>query len=92
MPRIKFLEDFEYKPVPQQTYFYSKGDIALVTQEIANKAISANKAEATDFAAPPSGINETIGKFKNTRKRENKLEEKPVDIDVDNSILIQEKD
>lgn len=72
MPRIKFLEDFDYKPIPQQTYSYKKGDVALVTQEIADKAISANKAEVTEFSAPPSGINETIGKFKNTRKRNNK--------------------
>lgn len=69
MPRIKFLEDFDYKPIPMQTYSYKKGDVALVTQEIASKAIAANKAELTDFDAPPAGIKDTIGKFKNTRPR-----------------------
>lgn len=73
MPRIKFLKDFDYKPLAQQTYSYKEGDISLVTQEIANKAIDAKVAEYTEFAPPPSGINATIGKFKNTRKRTNKM-------------------
>lgn len=85
MPRIKFLEDFDYKPIPQQTYSYKKGDVVLVTQEIANKAIAANKAEVTEFSAPPSGINETIGKFKNTRKRNNKPSEIAVAEEEDNT-------
>lgn len=72
MPRIKFLEHFEYKPIPQQTYVYEKGDVALVTQEIANKAIAAGKAEATEFPAPPAGINETLGKFRTTKRQRNK--------------------
>lgn len=82
MPRIRFLEDFDYKPVPQQTFSYKKGDVALVTQEIANKAIAANKAERTNFEAPHAGINATIDKFKNTRrKRKTKLSESVVDKD-----------
>jgi|SRR5215217_461874 len=78
MPRIKFLEDFDYKPIPMQTYSYKKNDVALVTQEIANKAIAANKAEPTDFDAPPAGINDTIGKFKNTRTRKSAPVDKAV--------------
>lgn len=69
MPRIKFLKDFEYKPIPQQTYLYKKGDVLLVTQEIANKAISAQKAEYTELKAPPAGISKTIKNFKTPRKR-----------------------
>jgi hypothetical protein len=71
MPRIKFLEDFDYKPIPMQTYSYKKGDVALVTQDIAKKAISQNKAEYTEFKAPSSNIANTISKFKNTRPRKN---------------------
>lgn len=69
MPRIKFLSDFDYKPIPQQTYSYKKGDVSLVTQDIADKAIKTGKAELTDFPSPPAGISSTITKFKNTRKR-----------------------
>lgn len=69
MPRIKFIEDFAYKPIAQQTYLYKAGDVVLVTQEIANKAINGNKAVLTELPVPPAGINETISKFKNTRKR-----------------------
>lgn len=69
MPRIKFLKDFDYKPIPQQTYSYKKNDVSLVTQVIADKAIREGKAELTDFPTPPSGIKNTINKFKNTRKR-----------------------
>lgn len=72
MPRVRFLENFEYKPVPQQTYFYAKGDVALVTQEIAKKAIDENKAELTEFVAPSAGVDATIRKFKNTRKQNKK--------------------
>jgi hypothetical protein len=72
MPRVRFLENFEYKPMPQQTYVYSKGDVVLVTHEIAKKAIANQKAELTEFNAPPAGVNATISKFKNTRKRNNK--------------------
>ena len=79
MPRVKFLEDFEYKPLPQQTYAYKKGDVVLVTQEIAEKAIGAMKAEVTDFPVPASGIKETISKFKNTRKRNNKTVEEVIE-------------
>lgn len=74
MPRIKFLFDFEYKPTAQQTFLYKSGEVVLVTQEIANKAIKAGKAEKTDFPSPPSGINETISKF--PRKRNLKDKEK----------------
>lgn len=85
MPRIKFLQDFTYKPVPQQTYVYNKGDVVLVTQDIANKAISTKKAEATEFVAPPSGINQTISKFKKPRKRENsdELVDSPEEVVLD---------
>lgn len=75
MPRIKFIEDFAYKPIPQQTYLYKKGDVALVTQEIAKSAIAKGKAEPTDFPAPTASIADTIGKFKNTRKRTSKPKE-----------------
>lgn len=67
MPRIKFLKDFDYKPVPQQVFAYKKGDVVLVTQEVADKAIAQRKAELTDFPAPPSGIKKTIEKFPNRK-------------------------
>lgn len=82
MPRIKVLEDFDYKPIPQQIYSYKKGDIVLVTQEIANKAINAKKAEATEFLAPSSGISDTINKFKNTRKRKNLVKEELYETEI----------
>lgn len=72
MPRIKFLKDFYYKPLPQQTFLYKKDDVVLVTQEIANKAVSSGAAEVTDFPSPPAGITATIQKYRNTRKRSNK--------------------
>lgn len=73
MPRVKFLQDFEYKPVPQQTFLYKKGDIVLVTNEIAKKAIDSGKAENTKFPTDiPSGINNTISKFKNKKRNPTK--------------------
>lgn len=69
MPRVKFLEDFEYKPVAQQTFLYKQGDVVLVTNEIAKKAIDSGKAENTKFPTDiPSGINNTISKFKNKKR------------------------
>lgn len=73
MPRVKFLEDFEYKPVAQQTFLYKKGDVVLVTNEIAKKAIDSGKAENTKFPTDiPSGIKNTISKFKNKKRTANK--------------------
>lgn len=69
MPRVLFTEDFEYKPVPQQTFVYKKGDVVLVTQAIADKAISKNKAKLTDFEAPSVSISDTIRRFPNRKKR-----------------------
>lgn len=79
MPRIKFLEDFDYKPVPQQVYSYKAGNTALVTQDIADKAIAENKAELTDFPTPPSGIKETIDKFPNKRNKKSLKESTKVE-------------
>lgn len=69
MPRVLFTEDFIYKPVAQQTFVYKKGDVLLVKQEVADKAISKNKAKLTEFEAPPSSISDTIRRFPNRKKR-----------------------
>lgn len=79
MPRIKFLQDFDYKPVPQQVYSYKAGNTALVTQEIADKAIEEGKAELTDIPTPPSGIKETIDKFPNKRSKKSLKESAKVE-------------
>jgi hypothetical protein len=84
MPRIKFLEDFEYKPIAQQTFLYKKDDVVLVTHEIAEKAIKLGKAENTEFPSDiPAGINNTISKFKN-RKRNTKTNDDNIDVDEEN--------
>lgn len=70
MPRIIFLQDFDYKPISQQTFSYRKGEICLVTTEIADLALKTNKAKLYDFEGPANGINETIKKFpRKSRKK-----------------------
>lgn len=68
MPRIKFLEDFTYKPLQQQTFLYKKGDVLLVKEEIASLAINAGKAILSEVPTPPAGINETIKRFPRRKK------------------------
>lgn len=69
MPRVIFLEDFDYKPNPQQTFAYKTGDIVLLKQDVADLAILKKKAELTKFDPPSAGIADTIKKFPNKKKR-----------------------
>ena len=74
MTRIIFLEDFDYKPLPQQTFSYKEGDIAVVKQEIADIAIAEGKAKLTETPAPSSGIKDTIKKFPKQRRTKKVVE------------------
>lgn len=51
MPRVLFLEDFDYKPKPQVTIAYRKGTEKLVKADCAAKAIAAGKAEEVPHQA-----------------------------------------
>lgn len=43
--RVKFLEDFDYKPTRQSTIAYKAGMAMTVKRECGEQAISAGKAE-----------------------------------------------
>ena len=68
MPRVLFLEDFDYKPHRQQTFSYKKGDVVLVKQEVADLAVKNKKAELTRLDPPSANIANTIKKFPNKKK------------------------
>lgn len=68
MPRVLFLEDFDYKPHRQQTFSYKKGDVVLVKQEVADLAIEKRKAEVTKLDPPSANIANTIKKFSSKKK------------------------
>ncbi len=81
MPRVLFLKDFDFKPNRQSTIVYKKGDVYLVRDDCAKKAIAAGAAELTQMPAPPSGLVETI-RNQNIRKKRKPngrklIEEKP---------------
>jgi hypothetical protein len=65
--RIRFTEDFSFKPEPRVTQVFKKGTVAFVTLACAEKAIAKGKAVATDLPAPPAGIAATIART--ARKR-----------------------
>lgn len=65
--RIEFTDDFAFKPTPQVTQVFRKGQVAFVTTACAEKAIAKGKARATDLPAPPAGIAATIART--ARKR-----------------------
>lgn len=69
MPRIKFTDKFSYKFVRQQTFVYGPGDIDLVKQEVADKAIKEGKAVLCTLPAPPAGINNTLKKYSRKKKK-----------------------
>lgn len=48
MVRVKFLEDFDYKPAPQMTVGYRAGWSGTVKRDCAEKAAAAKKAELLD--------------------------------------------
>jgi hypothetical protein len=43
--RVRFLDDYDYKPSDQVTIGYEKGMQVLVKQDCADQAIAAGKAE-----------------------------------------------
>ncbi|WP_312619047.1 hypothetical protein [Agrobacterium pusense] len=45
MARIRFKQDFDYKPTPQTTVAYEAGWEGAVKRECAEEAIAAGKAE-----------------------------------------------
>lgn len=76
MPKVQFLEDYDYKPMPQQTVEYKAGEIYLVTQEVA-EVLFQNKVvqdAPEDSEVKDSGINETIKKYKKPTKTSTKRE------------------
>lgn len=46
MPKVRFVEDFDYKPIPSCTIAYRAGMVITVKRDCAAKAIAAGKAEA----------------------------------------------
>ena len=54
--RVKFLENFDYKPQPQITIAYQKDDVTLVHRACAEQAVAKGKAEYTTLKPPASGI------------------------------------
>ncbi len=51
MARVRFTEDFDYKPTPQVTVAYLAGWSGTVKRDCADKAITAKKAEPLDAKA-----------------------------------------
>lgn len=45
MPRVKFIKDFDYKPLPQVTIAYKAGMELTVKRECADRAIALGKAK-----------------------------------------------
>lgn len=54
--RVRFIEDWDYKPSPQVTLAFKAGDVKLVTAACAEKAIRLKKAEPTLLKPPNAGI------------------------------------
>ena len=48
MARVKFTEDFDYKPTRQSTVAYKAGMELTVKQECADLAVAAGKAQLLD--------------------------------------------
>jgi len=45
MPRVRFLEDFDYKPAPQVTIAYKVGTERTVKRECADRAVALGKGK-----------------------------------------------
>jgi hypothetical protein len=60
--RVRFLADFDFKPKPQVTICYKKGEVRLVHLACAAQAVASKKAEYTKFEAPPAGISATLAR------------------------------
>ncbi|RKD61551.1 hypothetical protein [Rhizobium sp. WW_1] len=60
MPRVRFTDDFDYKPARAVTIAYRAGMTCVVTRECARQATAAKKAI---LAATPKGT--TDGKAEN---------------------------
>ncbi|UXS49279.1 hypothetical protein [Agrobacterium tumefaciens] len=45
MARVRFTQDFDYKPTPQVTIAYEAGWEGTVKRECADQAVAAGKAE-----------------------------------------------
>lgn len=61
MARVKFLADFDYKPVPACTIEYKAGMILTVKRDCARKAIAAGKAVAVSFSQKSTGVDDGGG-------------------------------
>lgn len=44
MARVRFIADFDYKPLPSMTIAYRAGMVCVVKRECADQAIAAGKA------------------------------------------------
>lgn len=66
MAKVRFIEDFDYKPTSRTTIGYQAGWSGTVKRDCANKAIAARKA--VDLDAKPS--EEEPGDDENTQPRE----------------------
>lgn len=63
MARVKFTENFDYKPTPQVTIAYEAGWEGTVRRECAEEAFAAGKAEwaGKDVEARRNGENQISG-------------------------------
>ncbi|QMV00161.1 hypothetical protein GHV40_01060 [Devosia sp. D6-9] len=58
--RVRFLVDWDWKPLPMSTIAYRAGQVAFVRLECAEKALNLGKAVLVETAAPPAGVAATI--------------------------------
>ena len=56
MARVRFTDDFDYKPTSQTTVGYRKGMVLTVKRECADQAVAAGKAvEVGPIRSEPDG-------------------------------------
>lgn len=63
MARVRFKQDYDYKPTPQSTIAYKAGWEGTVRRECAEEAVAAGKAEwaGKDAEARRNGENQISG-------------------------------
>lgn len=75
--RIRFVENWDWKPSPMATIAYRAGQTYFVRLECAEKALRLGKAVAVETGGPLAGIAATIAKKagpKRTYKRKAKTD------------------
>lgn len=69
--RIKFLQDWSFKPHVMQTIIYEAGQTYRLKKEWAEKALSLGVAEETDFPTPKKGVLEDVNETNDKGKSKN---------------------